>query len=86
MLLMTGISAAITGAICGKKNISFYLLALSNILQTGGTATLSMLPTTVDIPAWTYGLEVVLGAAFGMGLVCLIVIARVEVSQDDHGM
>jgi hypothetical protein len=86
MLLMTGISAAITGAICSKKNISFYLLALSNSLQIVGTATLSVLPTAGDLPAWTYGLEVVLGAAFGMGLVCLIVISQVEVAQDDHGM
>ena len=86
MLLMTAISAAITGIICGKKNISFYLLALSNILQIVGTGVLSMLPTSGDFPAWTYGLEVILGAAFGMGLVCLMITTRVEVSHEDNGI
>jgi hypothetical protein len=86
MLLMTAISAAITGIICCKKNISFYLLILSNILQIVGTGALSTLPTSIDLPTWTYGLEIILGAAFGMGLVCLMIITRVEVSHEDNAV
>ena len=86
MLVMTGIGVAITGAICTKKNISFCLLAISNIFQIIGTSVLSVLPTTGNLPGWAYGVEAVLGVAFGTGLVSLMIITRIEASHEDNGM
>jgi hypothetical protein len=86
LLLLTALASGITGAICSKRNYSFELLILSNTLQIISTALLSTLPTDGRIPAYQYGLQIVLGFAFGMGLVSLMVITRVEVSADDNAV
>ncbi len=86
LLLLVGVSAGITGGICGRKNISFYLLTFSNILQIVGTGLISSLPVTSGIPVAQYGYQVILGFSFGMGLVCLMIISRTEVSHEDNGL
>jgi hypothetical protein len=86
LLLLTALASGITGAICSKRNYAFELLILSNTLQIISTALLSTLPTDGRVPAYQYGLQIVLGFAFGMGLVSLMVITRVEVSADDNAV
>lgn len=86
LLILTAVASGVAGAICSKKNVAFQMLVLSNIFQVIGTGLLSMLPTDGSIPASQYGLQVILGFAFGMGLVSLMIITRIEVSADDNGM
>jgi len=86
LLLLTALASGVTGAICSKRNLAFELLLLSNMLQILSTALLSTLPTDSSIPSYQYGLQVVLGFAFGMGLVSLMIITRVEVSADDNAV
>lgn len=85
LLLLTALASGVTGAICSKKNIAFQFLILSNALQIVAAGLLSMLPTDGSIPSYQYGLQVILGYAFGMGLVSLMIVTRVEVSTDDSG-
>jgi uncharacterized membrane protein len=84
LLLLSAVGAATTGAICSKKNIAFYFLVFSNILQILGTGLLSALPATEDIIASQYGIQIFLGFGFGMDLVSLIIVSRVEVDLEDH--
>lgn len=86
LLLLTAVASGITGAICSKKNYAFELLIASNALQILAAALLSTLPTDGRIPAYQYGLQAVLGFAFGTGLVSLMVITRVEVTADDNAV
>jgi hypothetical protein len=86
LLLLTAVASGVTGAICSKRNFASELLILSNILQIISTGLLSTLPNDGSIPAYQYGLQVVLGFAFGMGLVSLMIITRVEVSADDNAV
>jgi hypothetical protein len=86
LLLLTAVASGVTGAICSKRNYAFELLILSNILQIISTGLLSTLPNDGSIPPYQYGLQIVLGFGFGMGLVSLMVITRIEVSADDNAV
>jgi uncharacterized membrane protein YdcZ (DUF606 family) len=86
LLLLTGVGAAFTGILCSKKNVSFYLLVASLCLQIVGTALLSILPTDEAIRSSQYGIQVILGFSFGVGLVSLIICCRVEVELEDHAV
>lgn len=84
--LLTPVGAAFTGKVCAKKNLSFYLLAFSSALQIVGIALLSTLPVTQAIPASQYGIQVLLGFAFGVSLTSLLIVSRVEVEPEDHAV
>lgn len=86
LLLLSAVGAGVAGIICSKKNISFYLLVLSLALQIIGTALLSTLPVTHAVPTAQYGIQVVLGIGFGMSMVSLMIILRVEVEFEDHAV
>jgi hypothetical protein len=86
LLCLSAVGAAFTGAVCSKKNYSFYLLILSNILQMVGAGLMTTLDTGGEIESKQYGYQAILGFGFGMGLTSLIIISRVEVREEDVGM
>ena len=86
LLLLSAFGAGLAGFICSKKNLSWYLLVLSNVLQVIGLGLLSSVPTSDTILARQYGYQVILGLGFGLGLSSLVIVSRVEVSDQDLGM
>ncbi|KAL8640452.1 MAG: hypothetical protein Q9226_008745 [Calogaya cf. arnoldii] len=83
LLLLSAFGAGLAGFICSKKNISWYLLVLSNILQVIGLGLLSSLPSSETVLARQYGYQVTLGLGFGLGLSSLVIVSRVEVDDSD---
>ena len=81
LLVLSAFGAGLSGIICNKKNISFYLICFANVLQIIGTGLMSVSSTAKHIPASIYGLEAVLGFAFGTNAVCLMITSRVEVDE-----
>ncbi|KAL8717592.1 MAG: hypothetical protein Q9225_005181, partial [Loekoesia sp. 1 TL-2023] len=83
LLLLSAFGAGLAGFICSKKNLSWYLLVLSNILQVIGLGLLSSVPTLDTVLARQYGYQVILGLGFGLGLSSLVIVSRVEVCDQD---
>ncbi|KAL8995318.1 MAG: hypothetical protein Q9169_004922 [Polycauliona sp. 2 TL-2023] len=83
LLLLSAFGAGLAGFICSKKNISWYLLVLSNILQVIGLGLLSSIPNSETVLARQYGYQVILGLGFGLGLTSLVIVSRVEVEEAD---
>ncbi|KAL8942172.1 MAG: hypothetical protein Q9216_001819 [Gyalolechia sp. 2 TL-2023] len=83
LLLLSAFGAGLAGFICSKKNISWYLLVLSNVLQIIGLGLLSSVPNSETILARQYGYQVILGLGFGLSLSSLVIVTRVEVSDAD---
>ncbi|KAL9594715.1 MAG: hypothetical protein Q9219_006879 [cf. Caloplaca sp. 3 TL-2023] len=83
LLLLSAFGAGLAGFICSKKNLSWYLLVLSNALQVIGLGLLSSVPTSDTILARQYGYQVILGLGFGLGLSSLVIVSRVEVGEQD---
>ncbi|KAL9588224.1 MAG: hypothetical protein Q9203_002967 [Teloschistes exilis] len=86
LLLLSAFGAGLAGFICSKKNISWYLLVLSNVLQVIGLGLLSSIPSSETVLARQYGYQVILGLGFGLGLSSLVIVSRVEVDDADLGM
>ncbi len=85
LLLLSAFGAGLAGFICSKKNISWYLLVLSNVLQVIGLGLLSTIPSSDTVLARQYGYQVILGLGFGLGLSSLVIVSRVEVDEADLG-
>ncbi|KAI4101558.1 MAG: hypothetical protein L6R37_004884 [Teloschistes peruensis] len=83
LLLLSAFGAGLAGFICSKKNISWYLLVLSNVLQVIGLGLLSSIPSSETVLARQYGYQVILGLGFGLGLSSLVIVSRVEVDDAD---
>ncbi|KAL8843746.1 MAG: hypothetical protein Q9176_001954 [Flavoplaca citrina] len=83
LLLLSAFGAGLAGFICSKKNISWYLLVLSNVLQVIGLGLLSTIPSSDTVLARQYGYQVILGLGFGLGLSSLVIVSRVEVDEAD---
>ena len=86
LLILSAVGAGLTGIICARKNMSFYLIALSNILQIIGTGLMSASDVSSQIPISDYVIESLLGFAFGISAVCLMITSRVEVDPKHSGM
>lgn len=86
LLLLSAVGSGISGAIVSKKNVAFYVLISSNILELLGTGLLSSLPTSESVPIQIYVYMAILGLGFGSSVVSLMVVTRVEVEVDDQGM
>lgn len=85
LLLFSAFGAGLPGFICSKKNISWYLLVLSNVLQVIGLGLLSSISSSDTVLARQYGYQVILGLGFGLGLSSLVIVSRVEVDEADLG-
>ena len=85
LLLLSAFGAGLAGFICSKKNVSWYLLVLSNTLQVIGLGLLSSVPSSDVVLARQYGYQVILGLGFGLGLSSLVIVSRVEVDDADLG-
>ena len=86
LLLFSAIGSGVGGAIMNKFNVAFYVLVTSNILEILGTALLSSLPVTRDVPIQIYFFQAILGLGFGTSVVGLMVTTRLEVTIEDEAV
>ncbi|GKT69111.1 drug resistance transporter [Colletotrichum tofieldiae] len=84
LLLVSATGAALGGIFSKKYNISCYVLAVSLGLQVIGLGLMTTLPTASrKLPQAQYGFQVLLGLGFGLSLSCLVIVAQMEVRNDD---
>lgn len=83
LLLFSATGAGLSGAIATRRNVSWYILAVSLGLQLIGLGLMSTLPTAAgDVVPAQYGYQAILGTGFGLSLSSLVIIVRVEVKND----
>ena len=85
LLLLSAFGAGLGGALCSKKNISFWILVVSLAFQVLGLGLMSSLPNSEGISARQYVYQCILGLGFGLSLSSLALVARFEVKVADHG-
>lgn len=85
LLLLSAFGAGLGGAICSRKNVSFWILMGSLALQVLGLGLMSSLPISEAIAARQYVYQCILGLGFGLSLSSLALVARFEVKAVDHG-
>jgi hypothetical protein len=86
LLLSSAVGSAIGGAIMAKKNVTFYMLLISNICQAIGTGLLSSIGPSKDTPPRMYGFEVIMGFGMGLSIISLMIMGRLEFQVADQGM
>ncbi|MCJ1392470.1 hypothetical protein MMC18_005337 [Xylographa bjoerkii] len=85
-VLFSALGSGIGGALMNKKNVAFYVLVASNVLEILGTGLLSSLPVFPEVPPEIYVYQAILGLGFGMSVVSLMVTTRLEVTVEDEAV
>ncbi|OBR04791.1 Drug resistance transporter EmrB/QacA subfamily [Colletotrichum higginsianum IMI 349063] len=84
LLLVSATGAALGGIFSKKYNVSCHVLSASLGLQVLGLGLMTTLPTASrELPPAQYAFQVLLGLGFGLSLSCLVIVAQMEVRNDD---
>jgi hypothetical protein len=83
LLLTSPLATALSGYLTSNLKIPpLYLILIGAVLQVVGVGLTCSLPTnTFSIPPQQYGLEVLMGLGFGLGLSTLLTLARLVVDE-----
>lgn len=84
LLLLSATGSALGGILGTKKNVSWYVLFGSSLLQIIGLALMSTLPVTGGpVQPAQYGCQVILGLGFGLALSSVVILVRLESDARD---